>query len=129
MLRIGMTVLGAADMDRAERFWSAALGYARREAGAGGRWRVLAPVRPGGGAELALQLSDEPPRDHPRVHIDLVADGAAEQTAEADRLLALGARRVDWDRYPADPDFVVLADTEGNRFCIVDVNHQPASPG
>ena len=29
-------------------------------------------------------------------------------------------RRVDWDRYPDDPDFVVLADTEGNRFCVID---------
>ncbi len=45
--------------------------------------------------------------------------------AEADRLVALGAERLAWDSYPADPDFVVLADTEGNRFCIVDVNHVP----
>ena len=36
---------------------------------------------------------------------------------------ALGARRVDWDSYPDDPDFVVLADPDGNRFCIVDVAH------
>ena len=31
--------------------------------------------------------------------------------------------RVDWDLYPDDPDFVVLADTEGNRFCVVDTSH------
>ncbi len=30
----------------------------------------------------------------------------------------VGARRIDWDRFPDDPDFIVLADTEGNRFCI-----------
>jgi len=29
---------------------------------------------------------------------------------------------VPWD-YPDDPDFVVLADTEGNRFCVVDASH------
>jgi len=52
-----------------------------------------------------------------------VAD-AAEQEAEADRLVSLGARRVDWDSYPDDPDFIVLADTEGNRFCIVDLGHE-----
>jgi hypothetical protein len=34
------------------------------------------------------------------------------------RLVALGAVRVDWDSFPDDPDFVMLADTEGNRFCI-----------
>jgi hypothetical protein len=27
---------------------------------------------------------------------------------------------VDWDLYPDDADFVVLADTEGNRFCVID---------
>jgi hypothetical protein len=27
---------------------------------------------------------------------------------------------VDWDSYPEDPDFIVLEDPEGNRFCIVD---------
>lgn len=29
--------------------------------------------------------------------------------------------RVSWD-YPTDPDFVVLSDTEGNLFCVVDAS-------
>jgi glyoxalase superfamily protein len=37
---------------------------------------------------------------------------------EVERLVALGARRVDWV-YPEDADFVVLADTEGNLFCVI----------
>jgi len=37
--------------------------------------------------------------------------------------VSLGASRVDWDRFPHDPDFIVLADPEGNRFCIVDLAH------
>jgi hypothetical protein len=37
--------------------------------------------------------------------------------------VALGAERVDWDSFPDDPDFVVLADPDGNRFCIVDLGH------
>jgi hypothetical protein len=40
------------------------------------------------------------------------------------RLVSLGAERVDWDSYPYDPDFVVLADPDGNRFCIVDLGHE-----
>lgn len=40
-----------------------------------------------------------------------------------ERLLTLGAARVDWHLYPQDPDFVVLADTEGNRFCVIDTTH------
>jgi hypothetical protein len=40
--------------------------------------------------------------------------------------VSLGARRVDWDSYPEDPDFIVLEDPEGNRFCIVDLGHEHA---
>jgi hypothetical protein len=72
---------------------------------------------------MALQRSETPVQEHPRVHLDLVADTAEEQEAQARRLVSLGAERVDWDSYPEDPDFVVLADTEGNRFCIVDLSH------
>jgi hypothetical protein len=72
---------------------------------------------------IALQTSETPPEDHPRIHFDLHVAGASEQEAEAARLVSLGASRVDWDRFPDDPDFVVLADPEGNRFCIVDLAH------
>ncbi|HEX3087449.1 MAG TPA: VOC family protein, partial [Ilumatobacteraceae bacterium] len=75
------------------------------------------------GTRVALQRAETPAEDHPRVHLDLVVDDAAEQTAEVERLVGLGATRVEWDTYPDDPDFVVLADTEGNRFCIVDASH------
>jgi len=64
-----------------------------------------------------------PPQDCPRIHLDLHVANLAEQEAEAERLVALGATRVAWDRYPDDPDFVVLADPDGNRFCIVDLGH------
>ncbi|MBA3310529.1 MAG: VOC family protein, partial [Nocardioidaceae bacterium] len=54
-----------------------------------------------------------------RTHLDLWVDrqGSDLQT-EVERLISLGARRVDWD-YPEDADFVVLADTEGNVFCVI----------
>jgi Glyoxalase-like domain len=38
---------------------------------------------------------------------------------EIERLLGLGARRVDW-RYPPGADYVVLADPDGNTFCVVE---------
>ena len=127
MLTFGVVVLGVTDRRRAEAFWSAALGYRVRDGGFGGWARVLEP--PGGtGTMIALQISETPPEDYPRLHLDLHVSDAAEQKAEADRLVSLGARRVDWDRFPDDPDFIVLADTEGNRFCIVDLGHQPLAP-
>ncbi len=122
MLTFGVAVLGVTDRRRAEQFWCAALGYEVREDGFGGWARVLVP--PGGaGTAIALQTSQRPPEDYPRLHFDLHVANAAEQAAEAARLVSLGASRVDWDSYPDDPDFVVLADPEGNRFCIVDLGH------
>jgi hypothetical protein len=126
MLTLGLTVLGVTDMRRAMIFWSMALNYDIIEGGDDSTWTELGPSGEGGSV-LGLQFSDEPPQDHPRVHLDLDAVGKEEQEAEVARLISLGARRVDWDSYPADPDFVVLADPEGNIFCVVDTSHEPSS--
>jgi catechol 2,3-dioxygenase-like lactoylglutathione lyase family enzyme len=122
MLTFGVVVLGVTDRSRAEDFWRAALGYQVREM-YGGWGRVLTPPPGEGGAVIALQTSRTPPGDYPRLHFDLHVTGVEEQEAEADRLVSLGASRVDWDSYPDDPDFIVLADPDGNRFCIVDLAH------
>jgi catechol 2,3-dioxygenase-like lactoylglutathione lyase family enzyme len=121
VLRFGLVVIGAADLDRAERFWCQALGYDVLVTQLGGSWRELGPEN--GSPVLALQRSHAAARHDPRLHVDLNTDSAAEQAAEAGRLIGLGAERVDWEHYPADPDFIVLADTEGNRFCVVDLSH------
>ena len=122
MLSFGVVVLGVTDVPRAAGFWSAALSYELREDGFGGWATVLVP--PGGsGTAIALQRSQTPPEDHPRLHLDLHVADTAEQQAEVERLVSLGASRVGWDSYPDDPDFVVLADPDGNRFCIVDLGH------
>ncbi|MBW3640888.1 MAG: VOC family protein [Actinobacteria bacterium] len=52
-----------------------------------------------------------------RLHLDLRADGLA-TADELDRLLALGARRTDVGQGP-DSSWVVLADPEGNEFCLL----------
>jgi catechol 2,3-dioxygenase-like lactoylglutathione lyase family enzyme len=125
MLTFGVVALGVTDVERAAGFWSAVLGYKLREDGFGGWAKVLVPAD-GTGTAIALQLSQTPPQDHPRLHFDLHAADAGEQEAEAARLVSLGARRLDWDSYPEDPDFIVLEDPEGNRFCIVDVSYEHA---
>ncbi|GAA1798465.1 VOC family protein [Nostocoides veronense] len=109
MLRIGALVLHVSDRERAGTFWSEALGYDR-----GDNPDFLTP-RATGGPRLHLDDSD-------RTHLDLWTDSAAEQSAEVARLVALGATRVDWD-YPEDADFVVLADPDGNLFCVIDSSH------
>jgi catechol 2,3-dioxygenase-like lactoylglutathione lyase family enzyme len=125
MLRLGLVVLGVESMARALSFWTEALNYEVLKGGPDARWTELGPAgqyQP----VLALQLSQTPVQDHPRMHLDLHAEGAADQEREAERLVLLGAKRVDWDNFPFDPDFVVLEDPEGNVFCIVDAAHVPA---
>jgi predicted enzyme related to lactoylglutathione lyase len=119
MARIRQTVMGVADMDRAMRFWREALGYVQRESAYHPNWNVLVPPPERQGAHLALVLTEAPSPDRPRMHIDLDPDGG-DAKAEIERLVALGASVVDWEFYPADADFVVLSDPEGNRFCVID---------
>ena len=52
-----------------------------------------------------------------RLHLDLAPAPDDDQSAEVDRLLALGATRADVGQ-PPDATFVVLADPEGNEFCV-----------
>jgi catechol 2,3-dioxygenase-like lactoylglutathione lyase family enzyme len=127
MLRIGTIVVGVEELPRAVDFWTAALGYVpERPIGPGDDFAILRPAV-GAGPRLALDESESPVQAEPRVHLDLYAGDATDQAREVERLVSLGAVRVDWPRYPADPDFVVLADTEGNRFCVIDTARGPAA--
>lgn len=123
MLRWGTVVIGVEDVLRAASFWGAALGYEPRGGVVDADWAVLEP--PGGGPGLALDRSRSPVQDQPRIHLDLYAGHPTDAAAEIERLIGLGATRVDWPHYPKDAGFVVLADTEGNRFCVVDERDHP----
>nr|WP_239155328.1 VOC family protein [Amycolatopsis sp. FDAARGOS 1241] len=63
-----------------------------------------------------------PAEPRARLHLDLFVDTTEEQRSEVDRLVALGAQPVD----PPEPDFVVLADLDGNLFCVVDLSCAPS---
>jgi hypothetical protein len=52
-----------------------------------------------------------------RLHLDLTSS-AEDREQEIERLLALGARRVDIGQTGAE-SWVVLADPEGNEFCVI----------
>jgi len=113
MLRIGSIVWGVRDVPRAIAFWCAALGY-RPLREPTEDWAILVPVSDGG-VQIAITQVSSQAQDHQRHHLDLYAD---DQAGEVARLLALGAVRVDW-RYPEGADYIVLADPDGNRFCVV----------
>ncbi|MEU1971154.1 VOC family protein [Microbacterium sp. NPDC019599] len=120
MLSFATVVITVEDIERAGAFWREALGYVNRH-DPDDDWVVLDPpykkddLAPG--ASIALSVTGYPQHYPPRIHLDLYAD---DQAAEVQRLLSIGAREVDWDDYPEDADWIVLEDTEGNRFCVVD---------
>ena len=119
VLSIGSVVLKVHDVRRAAAFWCAALGYeALREVA--DDFVILGPSD-GLGQRISLDRDGGDAPDFPHIHLDLYAGDAADQAAEVERLIGLGAERVaDWP-YPDGPhDFVVLADPEGNRFCVID---------
>ncbi len=116
MLRIGSIVINVSDVPRAAEFWMAALDYTPRYEPEPD-WVILQPGN-GEGPNVSLNGGETRPDAVPHLHLDLYAD---DQAAEVERLLGLGARRVeDWP-YPDEPhDFVVLEDPDGNRFCVID---------
>ncbi|MFJ2764474.1 VOC family protein [Streptomyces prasinus] len=123
MASIKQVSLGVNDDRRAGEFWKQALGYVQRPPRyEGDAWIVLEPPPGERGVAVAMDTSGSPAEEFPRVHLDLDA-GDRDLGEEVERLVALGARRVDWPHYPeslppGERPYVVLADPDGNRFCV-----------
>ncbi len=117
MLRVGSIVIRVDDLQREAAFWEAALGYERRETGADD-FLLLKP-RDGSGPNVSLDRVRAAVQVPPKIHLDLYAE---DQAGEVERLKGLGATEIHWDKRPPDADYVILADPEGNRFCVVDVS-------
>lgn len=115
MLRVGSIVIRVDDLQRQSEFWTAALDYVPRAENDDDF--VLLRPRDGIGPNLSLDRVRSTVQVPPRIHLDLYA---SDQAAEVQRLIALGATEVHWDKRPPDADYVILADPEGNRFCVVD---------
>src|SRR5207245_145093 len=123
MIRVGSIVLRVDDLQRQTEFWEAALGYVRREDDSDDF--VLLRPKDGVGPNLSLDRVHSTVHVPPRIHLDLYTE---DQAGEVERLLALGATEVHWDKRPPDADYVILADPEGNRFCVVDTSQITAKP-
>ena len=115
MLRVGSIVIRVDDLARQTAFWTAALDYMPRT-GDSDDFVLLRP-RDGVGPNVSLDQVRSTVQIPPRIHLDLYAE---DQAAEVERLIGLGATEVHWDKRPADADYVILADPEGNRFCVID---------
>ncbi len=115
MLRVGSIVIRVDDLKRQTEFWSAALDYAPRPSDSDD-FALLRP-RSGVGPNVSLDQHRSAVPIPPRIHLDLYTE---DQAGEVERLKGLGATEVHWDRRPPDADYIIMADPEGNRFCVVD---------
>jgi predicted enzyme related to lactoylglutathione lyase len=116
MIRIGSVVIRVDDLQLQAAFWAAALDYVPRDDPSADDFVLLRP-RNGRGPNVSLDRVRSALTIPPRIHLDLYAD---DQAGEVERLKGLGATEVHWDKRPIDADYVILADPEGNRFCVVD---------
>jgi predicted enzyme related to lactoylglutathione lyase len=113
-LALHHVVVDAHDLRRLAEFWAAAL-----------RWEVLSErerevvIGPSVTAPLGMCFmpAGSAKTLKNRMHLDLTTT-AEDRDEEIERLLALGARRVDIGQ-TGDESWDVLADPEGNEFCVV----------
>jgi hypothetical protein len=116
--RFTQWTLDVVDLDLMAAFWSSALGYDIDDDGQHLRPPADAPA---GALTVWLQPNADPKDRKNRNHPDLCAPADGDVEVEVRRLLALGARRADVGQTGAE-GFTVLADPEGNEFCLI---HQP----
>ncbi len=110
--RISQITLDVQDVERMAEFWSAVLGYMseRRDDGS-----ILLNPPSGGEPTVWLQTGATQKAGKLRCHVDLRTTDAA---SEVERLLGLGAVRANVGQR-GDEGFEVLADPEGNEFCVL----------
>jgi catechol 2,3-dioxygenase-like lactoylglutathione lyase family enzyme len=117
--RISHTTVDSRDAYAQSLFWSAVLGYAEDpdDPNEPGHAECMVRAPDGGPPLLFIEVPDVKTVKN-RLHLDLVpVEGTRDQ--ELVRLLGLGARVVDDLRRPDGAGWVVLADPEGNEFCIL----------
>jgi predicted enzyme related to lactoylglutathione lyase len=124
-----LIVIDCADLDRSARFWSAVLGY--QAAPASGRYQSLYPAAGSlagkSGIEVLLQVTGDAKRGKNRMHLDL---RTADLDTEVGRILRCGATRV--TSQPVSEDgwhWHVLADPDGNEFCVLQPPGRGTLPG
>jgi predicted enzyme related to lactoylglutathione lyase len=113
-VRLHHIVIDAHDLPGLARFWTQALGWkilSERER------EIVIGTDENAPVGICFMPVNDPKTVKNRVHLDLTSS-AADRLHEIDRLVALGARRVDIGQTGAE-SWTVLADPEGNEFCVV----------
>ena len=118
-LTIQSLIIDSHDPSALASFWEQALGWRRTYEKADEV--VLEPpehsLQDGVAADLLFGLSPDGKVGKNRLHLDLRPD---DQAAEVERLLALGASLADVGQDNDEVSWVVMADPEGNEFCVLE---------
>lgn len=117
-------VFDALSPQRLGRFWSAALDCTVLT-DAADIFETRLSVPDGPELDLCFQPVPVPAAEDVRLHLDLL--GGPEQAAVVERLVGLGARQLDIGQ--GDVPWVVLADLEGNPFCVMEEREAYADTG
>jgi hypothetical protein len=117
MTHVSSIVIDCADPGSLASFWMRVLdtGNPRRWQDEKGTTYVQIQPAPQGAPSLLFQPVAEGKATKNRLHLDIAPEGGT-QSEEVDRLIGLGARRLSDD---PDLPWVVLADPEGNEFCVL----------
>jgi predicted enzyme related to lactoylglutathione lyase len=116
--------IDCADLGRSARFWCGVLGYTAGPAS--GQYQSLVPDGRQG-IEVLLQRVGDDKLGKNRLHLDL---RTKDLRAEVDRVVALGATRL--TNQPVSEDgwsWHVLADPDGNEFCVLQAPDRGANQG
>jgi predicted enzyme related to lactoylglutathione lyase len=118
--RLVHLVVDAADPPRLARFWAAALGWevAAEEIGEVDVWPAGFSYPGPSALPLVFVPVPEPKTGKNRLHLDLASASAGDQATVVRRLRDLGAAPADIGQ--GDVPWVVLADPEGNEFCVLE---------
>ena len=121
--RIDNLVLDSRDPDAIVPFWCALLGVEVADRLADGQFVELGPP-PDGGIPLIIQRVPEAKTVKNRLHVDVEVADLEEATREVERL---GGRWRDREEHEDHGyRWRVMADPEGNEFCIFPAAHEAA---
>lgn len=115
-MRLENIVMQARDPQVTGRFWSAALGLRDMSAATSDDYEGRLWFGEDAWLDICIERVTEPPPPDWRLHLDL--HGGGQQDEAVQRLTGLGATRVDIGQ--GDVPWVVLADPDGNAFCVME---------
>ena len=113
-LEIFTITVDAWDPHALGRFWAEALGWTIKEEESDGDGDYSLVVRPDRTTAMLFGVSTDEKAGKNRWHLDLTPD---DQAVEVARLEGLGATRIDIGQ--GEKSWVVMADPEGNEFCVL----------